>query len=1421
MIEVINDSVSQRQFVTAHHFALFLPIKDFSTLKDLKDKYIDTFGSNKDQQILNEGLLLFQNLLNHVENKAAVLVNLAYFEEYLNPDDADQLILKALEGHPPLEYIIKFYRWLREKQKRSDYLERLSIISQKANNEVLQKFCKKSKEINLSSRNNDSILVINKLENLISEFRDDIDVVEIGKWINRVLNSASDGLENLGNSYSKSSQGEEAIRYYKEALKGFRIFIEVRPDEATNFASMVIILGKILDELKELKINGDKRKEVIEQVRTYSGQAIELMPQLHKEKRYFACRKYGFMFEILGKLNKGDAGISYFQKGVEWFNKAAERFKPPNDPIAEMRLLQTDAIAKGNCLRKLQRYDEAIKGYETILAKYPDWYEGYLEKGNTLMEMGVENYEEAEKWHKKCIELKPLDIPAYDSLSILYEKWGKYRESILTLVKGIRLPRIKNNIKSLDWYYFKLARLWEDSGNDKVAANLFKYIISNRQPDHAEAHYRLAVLYMKSFDWESAIEVFQKKISIAGNRPFSDYCYIGDCNKNMGEREQALEFYNKAESIAPQGIPVLQRLAKFYEEQDTIDKAIEYVTKIISVADPNEVAADLIWRGILYKTKGEPHQAYKDCCEALKLYPLSEKGNRLLNTLLDQIDIDKVETQINVLESSLSTLEDTSTYKNIASSLLQQYIQSRNPDFATKALSLLDSIYSSDTAEHWFYKASILKELKYDIGGAMECYSWLLTTRLLSENQRLKTIASLIKWHFEAKQEYQIRELIQQLEKVKPLDSFYESDTWIPHELIEAYDVITQFLLKEGNYRDALRYAEILEKIDPYDKVYLTWRGRALIGLKRLVEADKVFDHVISINQDDTYAYFYKGEVMWKQGRLGEAKPYYKEALKLSKVSNDKKGILSNLNRLIKIYTIEDNHPEVIETATEFLNIEDDIIIRIPRAISLIALNQKEKGLEDFKYIFEKDPSDDIAARKLISSLGFTKGYNHPDKIKPLFNLVEPENPVFISNILRQLTNLSIFTKLFLIKEIFEKYSHNSYIRSSAAHYLMKYAIFHYFFNRDYLKQEIERTIRLFKSLNDDMLFKELLVDYWGSEKNAYLEFYADMFEKDFTKIDQMIAELHLENLEVEKTQSVVTEIENLEGKINKPESHEVNLYNPEITNPVLLTVLKYMEKTFKEFISISLDKGYWDDVKSLVEKLDMDAPRLLDDCVNYTLLQINTLAKLGKEDLKSSVAPYHKIKNNLGNFVDAMKDEIKIELDEDDQKEIRRLQKLVQAFIETCRFPKFENVSPFEIGKKLSDVYKHIGIPVQFFLEDIDDDDLIYADPLRFQDCIENLIFNAHDAIREKGDVVDNKGDYIHLKFFKHNGKFGISCKDTGIGMSLDVKTAFERGETKSLGAKCILRFVKNHKGEMFVDSEQGQGTKIKILLDIQEEKL
>ena len=550
LIKVIENSVKERQFITAHHFALLLPTKDFPTLKDLKDVYIDALSENKDQQVLNEGMLLFHNLFDHVERKTPVLINLAYFEEYLNPDDADQAALKALEEKPPLEYIIKFYRWLRDdRRKVSEHLKRLSMVSQKAKNDVLQKLCKDLEEINLlrKSKDHESLLqAVEGLGNFISQFRDYIDVAELGKLINRLLNNIIENLTDFGKKYSKSSESEKAVKCYEGAAKGFKLFTEFRPAEIANFLNLVIFLGKLLDVIRASKPNGESERKVVEEIKAYTERAVRITPPFH-ELGYSVCLKLYALFQKVRELNEreeaSDEAIRCFEKEVECFNRVLEKFDPARATIEAARIFWKYTLDKSVSLRNFGVHSRVIECCERLLNIYPERYEGYLTKGDVLMEM--DRSEEAEQCYKKCIELKSNDVPAYDKLKILYRKTGRYKEAIRTWVKYMKLPPIKNDKKHLDWGFFELARLWEDWENDKVAANLFKHIISKRQPDHLEVHYRLARIYIKQFRWKDAIPVLENKILLPDNEPFSDYCSLGDCYKNIGDRNKAIEFYKR------------------------------------------------------------------------------------------------------------------------------------------------------------------------------------------------------------------------------------------------------------------------------------------------------------------------------------------------------------------------------------------------------------------------------------------------------------------------------------------------------------------------------------------------------------------------------------------------------------------------------------------------------------------------------------------------------------------------------------------------------------------------------------------------------------------------------------------------------------------------------------------------------------
>ena len=96
------------------------------------------------------------------------------------------------------------------------------------------------------------------------------------------------------------------------------------------------------------------------------------------------------------------------------------------------------------------------------------------------------------------------------------------------------------------------------------------------------------------------------------------------------------------------------------------------------------------------------------------------------------------------------------------------------------------------------------------------------------------------------------------------------------------------------------------------------------------------------------------------------------------------------------------------------------------------------------------------------------------------------------------------------------------------------------------------------------------------------------------------------------------------------------------------------------------------------------------------------------------------------------------------------------------------------------------------------------------------NILDNAQYAIKGEGTVtisVKQEGDSVVIKF-----------SDTGEGIKKeDIKKVFEPfyttkpvGQGTGLGMSITYRVIKNHNGEILVDSELGKGTTFTIKLTI-----
>ena len=118
--------------------------------------------------------------------------------------------------------------------------------------------------------------------------------------------------------------------------------------------------------------------------------------------------------------------------------------------------------------------------------------------------------------------------------------------------------------------------------------------------------------------------------------------------------------------------------------------------------------------------------------------------------------------------------------------------------------------------------------------------------------------------------------------------------------------------------------------------------------------------------------------------------------------------------------------------------------------------------------------------------------------------------------------------------------------------------------------------------------------------------------------------------------------------------------------------------------------------------------------------------------------------------------------------------------------------------------------------IKKLDDDSVIKAFPGKLGQVILNLVMNAIQAIEDTGS--------IEIETHKKNKTFEINITDNGKGIDSETQkkmfdpfyTTKDPGEGTGLGMSIVHSIIKEHKGEIDVNSQQGIGTQIHISIPI-----
>ncbi|TYQ27619.1 tetratricopeptide repeat protein [Pseudanabaena sp. UWO311] len=229
--------------------------------------------------------------------------------------------------------------------------------------------------------------------------------------------------------------------------------------------------------------------------------------------------------------------------------------------------------SRGDILRQLDRYEEAIFSYDKALAIKPDFYEAWDNLGIALFELG--RYEEAIASYDKALAIKPNFYYAWNNRGDALSELGKYKEAIASYDRAL-------TIKSDDRY------AWDNRGDALSELGRYEEAIASYdkalaiKPDDHDTLNNRGISLDELGRYEEAIASYDKALAIKPNFHYA-WNNRGDSLRQLLRYEEALDSYDKAVAIQPNFHYAWDNRGDVLSELDRYEEAIASYDKALAV----------------------------------------------------------------------------------------------------------------------------------------------------------------------------------------------------------------------------------------------------------------------------------------------------------------------------------------------------------------------------------------------------------------------------------------------------------------------------------------------------------------------------------------------------------------------------------------------------------------------------------------------------------------------------------------------------------------------------------------------------------------------------------------------------------------------------------------------------------------------
>lgn len=268
-------------------------------------------------------------------------------------------------------------------------------------------------------------------------------------------------------------------------------------------------------------------------------------------------------------------------------------------------------------------------------------------------------------------------------------------------------------------------------------------------------------------------------------------------------------------------------------------------------------------------------------------------------------------------------------------------------------------------------------------------------------------------------------------------------------------------------------------------------------------------------------------------------------------------------------------------------------------------------------------------------------------------------------------------------------------------------------------------------------------------------------------------------------------------------------------------------DTTRRLLVSASMDRGRTDEEETIHYLVkDIEQRRLMEQ----QIAQADKLASLGQ--LSAGVA--HEINNPMGIILGYTQLLLREEATDSEkyndlkiiEKHVKNCKSIVEDLLSFARSSKTEE-TPYQIhvliDEVLNFVQQHAELDHLEIIRDYDEKaPALLLDEKKIKQVFINLIMNAEHAVGNDGAIT------IRTRYDKPTQLITVKVSDNGHGISKkDLKRIFDpffttkpTGEGTGLGLSVSYGIIKNHGGEISVESEPGKGSTFTVVLPVKEDQ-